>query len=146
MEEDLGCDREQPLSTRKNLLPSGARGFRRKAADSLCAPLGRAFAWARWPHARSPGTTSGSWRPRQHRASGLSGVCTRRGVTWSRRGGGAVWPVVGIPGGMPGEEAADLPRKLLLLTFAGFVNRDQARLIANLLPFSWFAMPANCNR
>ncbi|HIE69185.1 MAG TPA: hypothetical protein EYP98_02950 [Planctomycetes bacterium] len=42
--------------------------------------------------------------------------------------------------------AADLPRKLLLLTFAGFVNRDQARLIANLLPFSWFAMPANCNR
>jgi putative transposase len=29
--------------------------------------------------------------------------------------------------------AADLPLKLLLITFAGFVNRDQARLIAYLL-------------
>ncbi len=62
MEEDLGCDREQPLSTPKNLLPSGARGFRRKTADSLCAPLGRALACAcvgRWPHARSPGVAVG---------------------------------------------------------------------------------------
>ncbi len=59
MEEDLGCDREQPLSTPKNLLPSGARGFRRKAADSLCAPLGQTFAWARWPHARSPAGPQG---------------------------------------------------------------------------------------
>jgi hypothetical protein len=29
--------------------------------------------------------------------------------------------------------AADLPLKLLLITFAGFVNRDQSRLIAYLL-------------
>jgi transposase InsO family protein len=29
--------------------------------------------------------------------------------------------------------AADLPLKLLLITFAGFVNRDQSRLIADLL-------------
>ena len=29
--------------------------------------------------------------------------------------------------------AADLPLKLLLITLAGFVNRDQSRLIAYLL-------------
>ena len=29
--------------------------------------------------------------------------------------------------------AADIPLKLLLITFAGFVNRDQSRLIAYLL-------------
>jgi hypothetical protein len=29
--------------------------------------------------------------------------------------------------------AADFPLKLLLITFAGFVNRDQSRLIAYLL-------------
>jgi len=28
--------------------------------------------------------------------------------------------------------AADIPLKLLLITFAGFVNRDQSRLIAYL--------------
>ena len=29
--------------------------------------------------------------------------------------------------------AADLPLKLLLITFAGFVNRDKSRLLAHLL-------------
>jgi hypothetical protein len=32
-----------------------------------------------------------------------------------------------------GQMPADLPLKLLLITFAGFVNRDQSRLIAYLL-------------
>jgi len=34
---------------------------------------------------------------------------------------------------MIGHIAATLPLKLLLITFAGFVNRDQSRLIAYLL-------------